>query len=157
MSIKDYIGFVFGYLAGIYLILSMMGCDNMVIQNKQLISLASDFSTHYNVSIKNISLNLVPEAPFFEQIGAGYGENVIGVCERNGITVDTVDIDNDYWVNATAISRRGLIYHELGHCALNLQHVNTLDSEGCATTYMNATIPDDYCLAKIFTADGISY
>lgn len=43
---------------------------------------------------------------------------VVGYCRPR----ITVALSQEYWDKSTPTTRRTLVYHELGHCALNLDH-----------------------------------
>lgn len=46
--------------------------------------------------------------------------NVVGVCTGR----EVVRINRDFWIEACPEIRKALVYHELGHCVLNVNHVN---------------------------------
>lgn len=48
------------------------------------------------------------------------GENVIGYCQFPW----TISFKKSYWDTASAADRMVLVYHELGHCALGLDHLD---------------------------------
>lgn len=53
--------------------------------------------------------------------------NVIGVCTVWNAQWRQIEIDPDYWANGAYDDeeRMSLIFHELGHCALNRGHLST--------------------------------
>jgi hypothetical protein len=52
-----------------------------------------------------------------------------------------IEVDRTKW-NANPVGyREPLIFHELGHAVLGLDHVNTFDPDGCASSVMNAFLP----------------
>lgn len=72
----------------------------------------------------------------------------VGQCAENG-TFKTVTIDPIYWANASESQRQQLIYHELGHCALNLKHIGTFKTDQCPTSIMYPyTFGDSYCYSN---------
>lgn len=52
---------------------------------------------------------------------------VLGQCFRNEERPKKVIVDRDYWEGAEENERQFLIFHELGHCFLNLEHDDRLD------------------------------
>lgn len=52
---------------------------------------------------------------------------VLGQCFRNEERPKKVIIDREYWANANEFERQFLIFHELGHCFLLLEHDDRLD------------------------------
>lgn len=68
----------------------------------------------------------------------------VGVC--NTLT-KRVDISYAYWNRITKIQRKALIFHELGHCALNRGHYNrTRTQSDCPISIMHSNTLDDFCL-----------
>jgi hypothetical protein len=64
------------------------------------------------------------------------GETV-GECVSWSNGARQINIDPTYWSTLSQDGRIELMYHELGHCALNLQHINTYLQYGCPTSIMN--------------------
>lgn len=50
--------------------------------------------------------------------------NVLGQCFRNEDKPRKVIIDIVYWTEATEVEREFLIFHELGHCFLDRDHLD---------------------------------
>lgn len=63
----------------------------------------------------------------------------VGVCEVDAFG-RKITIDQASWLNLDEGSRQNLIFHELGHCILNLNHDNSLMSSGLPDSLMNAMI-----------------
>ncbi len=73
----------------------------------------------------------------------GYLQNipdsgVLGACRRNAENENSPQIflDKPYWRTATNTEREYVMFHELGHCFLNLDHENGVDSVGNCTSIM---------------------
>lgn len=65
----------------------------------------------------------------------------VGQCQvEQAGSIKTITIDTAYWANATDDERREVVYHELSHCTMNLQHINTYDSNNCPTSIMFASV-----------------
>lgn len=71
-----------------------------------------------------------------EQI-EGYLQNiiddgVIGACRRNDGegTNRSIFFDAPYWETATALEKEYVVFHELGHCFLNLDHDDRENEKG---------------------------
>jgi hypothetical protein len=93
---------------------------------------------------------------------------VIGDCVSIAHTVPfVIDLEPRYWNEASEVSRKALIYHELGHCACGRPHtvekpwdwLNDLFSkigvyavhahrflDGCPDSLMNWLVPERLCL-----------
>ena len=65
-----------------------------------------------------------------EKFSNGEGDNVIGYCQAPW----TVSFLKPYWDRASAADRMTLVYHELGHCALNLDHYD--EGQDIMNTYL---------------------
>jgi hypothetical protein len=73
----------------------------------------------------------------------GPKSDVVGLCEvfgysNNDITHKVITIKESAWAAASNHTKRNLLYHELGHCALNLNHL-----EANAVAIMNPKLLSD--------------
>ena len=75
---------------------------------------------------------------FAKEVPEGAPPTTIGYC----MSPFEVRIIRSFWDNASANQRMALMYHELGHCALRLEHV---DDE---LDIMNSYIISDYAIEK---------
>ncbi len=78
------------------------------------------------------------------QVNARIGEisepNVIGQCSWNQSHVHNILVDEDYWRTASDLQREFLMFHELGHCVLGLDHEDIADARGnCASIMSSGT------------------
>ena len=64
--------------------------------------------------------------------------NVIGQCAHDENKPNTVIIDRFYWNTATDLEREFLVFHELGHCVLNREHLDDADIHGNCTSIMTS-------------------
>lgn len=64
------------------------------------------------------------------------GETV-GECVIYTDGTRTIRIDSKYWAKADADSKTETIYHELGHCSMNLGHTSGYRANGCPVSIMN--------------------
>ena len=64
--------------------------------------------------------------------------NVIGECAHDETKPNTVIIDHTYWQGANDLEREFLVFHELGHCALNREHLDAADSQGHCISIMTS-------------------
>jgi len=62
---------------------------------------------------------------------------ILGQCVREDEDPNTIHIDRDYWVNeATELQKEFLVFHELGHCVLNRNHLNASSTDGSCISIM---------------------
>lgn len=64
--------------------------------------------------------------------------NVIGQCLHSEEEPNTVIVDKTYWESANDMEREFLVFHELGHCALNRDHLDTADGRGDCISIMTS-------------------
>lgn len=62
-------------------------------------------------------------------------DSVIGLCVKNSGRVN-IYIDKTAWNTSDSLQREMLLFHELGHCALDLDHDRSLDSSGVPNDIM---------------------
>lgn len=67
---------------------------------------------------RNVPCRYTVKASLDENFSKSVGETVIGYC----LIPWRVSIRKAFWDRASASERMALIYHELGHCALGLEH-----------------------------------
>lgn len=62
----------------------------------------------------------------------------LGQCKSYSDGSKKVVIDAPYWDSATELEREYLVFHELGHCALNRDHNDGQDGEGNCLSIMQS-------------------
>lgn len=70
-------------------------------------------------------------------------ETWVGVCYRNG-TARAIFIKKWYWNKIDSTSRKTLLFHELGHCILDLEHRDDPNN------YMNPYITEDLSMWNLY-------
>lgn len=94
--------------------------DNVVYQfNEKLRVQIESFSA--DALKREVPCLMTRRAIMEEKFPDKMGENVIGYCAAPW----TISFLKSYWDNASAADRMTLVYHELGHCALNLDHYDS--------------------------------
>ena len=63
---------------------------------------------------------------------------VIGQCIHTEKEPNTIVVDKFYWDQANDLEREFLIFHELGHCALNRDHLDQSDINGDCVSMMTS-------------------
>jgi len=64
--------------------------------------------------------------------------NVIGQCVHDSKKPNTVIVDRTYWENANELEKEFLVFHELGHCVLNREHIDDADDNGNCISIMTS-------------------
>lgn len=67
--------------------------------------------------------------------------HAVGTCDGGY----TVRIRKSFWLISSDLTKKALIYHELGHCILRRHHNNALYPDGCPKSIMNAYLVTDSC------------
>lgn len=65
----------------------------------------------------------------------------IGKC-RNAV----ITLDKKIWEGLSTQKQKALIWHEIGHCVLHLNHNNDKMEDGCPVSIMNSHIVSDECM-----------
>lgn len=55
------------------------------------------------------------------------GATTLAYCQRDPILGPSVVVKGSYFNGASAARRETIVFHELGHCLLNLEHINTTE------------------------------
>lgn len=67
-----------------------------------------------------------------------------GFCDGNY----TIYLNPKFWTRFSETTKRNLVFHELGHCALRRQHKNEIFEDGCPRSHMNWMLIWDECYIK---------
>ena len=98
-----------------------------------------EFEFYYGQSVSTIPIGFDDLDP-----------NIAGICYRSivgGRTLNAyIAIDRDYWYKITEYQRINLIFHELGHCAMNKNHVPSDSVSLCPSSFMFEQIMSDKCI-----------
>ena len=126
--------------------LSLSACAFPLIQDPRSIVGVDPVFTSYvesfesnGISIGGVSIGFGPTA-----------SNIAGVCTRWNNGFREIAINQNYWSTASEDARWGLIFHELGHCVLNREHVSTKHA------YKNLSVPDSLMYPYNFFSSSYS-
>ena len=64
--------------------------------------------------------------------------NTIGICYYDSQNPNHIEIDVSYWNSTNDYGREAVMFHELGHCYLNLDHDESEDNNGNCLSLMNS-------------------
>ena len=94
-----------------------------------------EFNYYIDLYVKIKGEQLYYDIPIQFSSNMPLGE--IGNCRRWSYkNYRQITIDKAYWLRADTNRRVSLIFHELGHCDLNRDHLKTLDYYGMPTSLM---------------------
>ncbi len=91
-----------------------------------------------------------------DQVPIAFGDvgDYAGMCWRlwvgDAFIYGYIKIDKKNWDTSSEEQRTNLIFHELGHCAMNRDHVDTPAPLVCPTSFMYYQIMSTYCLQNHF-------
>lgn len=86
--------------------------------------------------LRGIQIDLV-HAEITGEVERIVEDGVAGTCQF-GRHIHHVTIDEDYWNQASQLWREMVVFHELGHCALDRGHLETENSNGACLSIMNS-------------------
>lgn len=115
------------YTLASVLLLSLLSCG----KNDAIISVDASMAPYFEMFENNIGVSTKDISGHFVLLTSPE----VGQCEKIDGNKD-VQIDINYWNRATDDQRETLIFHELGHCAMNLKHEGALGSSGCPISLM---------------------
>lgn len=106
--------------------LSLCSCGqaNMVIVDNELLEYAQRFEQQIGVSPADISM-----------VFGKLENNAVGLCSINS-EGRKITVDRTFWENSEEHVREELMFHELGHCAMFLNHVKDTGNNGCPVSIM---------------------
>ena len=81
--------------------------------------------------------------------------NIQGQCFRNEERPRKVIIDVNYWDNATEAEKEFIIFHELGHCFLDRDHLDTRNTDGTCVSIMHSS--PNVCAFELTDANRKEY
>ena len=107
-----------------------------------------DFETLYGKKINNIPINF------------GNTANVafIAVCRKWSDFEKDIIVKKEVWNMLSKEQKQELIFHELGHCELNLEHIsnytyNVNNPYICPISIMNPQVFNDYSISYCYNAN----
>lgn len=65
-------------------------------------------------------------------------DNIAGTCNYHSYEPNVLTIDLEFWNASSTLRREMVVFHELGHCYLGRDHLETAFNNGICTTIMNS-------------------
>ncbi len=113
-------------------------------------SYIQEFEHYYGKSVSEIPIGFADLDPKFA--GTCTRSIMAGTANNSYIAISYISIDRTYWYKLSDYQRINLIFHELGHCALNKKHVPS-DSVGvCPTSFMFERVLSTTCIRDNYDA-----
>ena len=84
-------------------------------------------------------------------------DHVAGQCSYSYYSPRQVTIDIPFWKRSSQLSREMIVFHELGHCVLNLDHDERSFPSGLCRSIMRSENCCCHILCKIETTIWMSY
>ena len=64
--------------------------------------------------------------------------DILGQCRVNSNLPDVVAIDEGYWNTSDEMEREFIVFHELGHCVLGRDHLDSRNVNGTCVSIMHS-------------------
>jgi len=131
------IHFKIGYLL-MCSILVLQSCgkgEERAAVDSQLQVFFEEFSTEAQIRGLEIDLTEMDVSGFFDNIE---DQLTMGQCKQYDDDSKEVVIDADHWNKLSSTEKEYLVFHELGHCVLGREHLNTKDDRGNCVSIMQS-------------------
>lgn len=69
-------------------------------------------------------------------------QHVAGRCNYSQVLPGLVTVDKEFWERSAPIYREFIVFHELGHCYLHLDHREEVDQNGICLSLMRSGLED---------------
>lgn len=107
----------------------------------EFIPYIQEFESYYGKTVGHVPIGF-----------ADLDKKIAGVCYRSivgrQILRAYILIDKDYWYLISEYQRINLIFHELGHCVLNRDHVHSDSVTLCPKSFMFEQVISNSCLQQ---------
>ena len=89
--------------------------------------------------LRGLNLNLSPEVieAFIQNV---ISQSVAGQCQRNTDRPSQIILDENVWNQSNDSDKEFLIFHELGHCILNRDHLDATNPNGSCISIMHSVV-----------------
>lgn len=77
-------------------------------------------------------------------------ETRAGVCLKGFGKKNVVRVSRKRWAQLSPGQKTNLIFHELGHCVLDLPHDDRRKNNNCPASEMHSAIMTDFCFFELF-------
>lgn len=82
------------------------------------------------------------------------GTHVAGQCTHNYNQPQQITIDVPFWNSASELNREMIVFHELGHCYLDRNHLDASFSNGLCKSIMRSGL---CCCQDAYTSNNRTY
>lgn len=65
-------------------------------------------------------------------------DNVVGACSHNTVAPNHVILDETFWGRSASLRRELIVFHELGHCYMQLDHRDGVYNDGRCKSIMRS-------------------
>lgn len=82
-------------------------------------------------------------------------DDVIGQCSFNTDHPQRVTIDVSFWRRASDFEKEMVVFHELGHCVLNRDHIDDANPDGTCVSIMHSGLGN--CRLQYNNTNKVAY
>jgi len=115
--------------------------DDLAI-DERLVPYIDRFSEEATLRGVEFDINDAQIEAYIDELDNLVGGDVLGFCQepQQRFPLSAIYIDANFWQSATDLQKEYVVFHELGHCFLNRDHVTPVvtDSEGNCVSIMAA-------------------
>jgi hypothetical protein len=114
----------------LFILFTLTGCSAISYFEKESGEFHDEFTEKSGVDSRMKVL-------FYKKIpyDKNWGDHVVGLCPDGGVGRN-IKIKKMYYWMASPITRKALIFHELGHCVLHKKHNKELMKDECPKSLM---------------------
>lgn len=109
---------------------------NYISVDAGLQSYVTSFVTEYQNRVNSNYKLQALDVHFVDVMPSSMAPGVVGLCSTSPTDVPHISVLASYWQNIPEATREELMYHELGHCVLGLDHRTAVDSNNVPLSIM---------------------
>ena len=135
------------------LYLFLIGCGSEMasqsLPNKELNEEFKPYYFKFTAIILDVELTINKPIKWNKYIGEikmvdKMSDKIIGLCKIFNETTWEIDISNNFWVSCDTEDKKILMYHELSHCILGLNHSKDSNTYMYPTIFSNIKNADEH-------------
>lgn len=105
-------------------------------QVSEVSDFVEQFEDRYNTQVGYIDISFIDKYDDPQQVGE---------CNRYYYRNPAITIRKSYWKQANYDRKLIMLFHELGHCAFNREHNESIYRDGCNKSFMSAILMSSGC------------
>jgi len=123
------------FMSLMFVFMSCSEDEDAIFVDEEIAEYYDRFEAEAEIRNLNINLDSLEIEAFIRSI---ITQTVIGQCQSNDDGSRTIVVDRNFWKESDDLLREFLIFHELGHCALNKGHNDAAFPNGNCVSIMQS-------------------